>query len=179
MVATVAEPVARRINTANTQASRMTEMLAAVAHSASLVPMPVSTSTCLKPPPAATIRMMPATGGNDVSMHLVIWSRVMPAPRPSVKIPTTTAINSAISGRPSVSKVKRTRLSSSSMKMSTNALPIINPTGSSTLNIVMPKDGRRRSGARVSVCVTVRVPSPGSSTAVVGPPDRRRRSRRH
>jgi hypothetical protein len=72
IVATVAEPVASRISTASTQASRMAEMWAAVAHSASFVPMPVSTRTCLKPPPAATIMMMPATGGNDVSRHLVI-----------------------------------------------------------------------------------------------------------
>ena len=144
MVATVAEPVASRISTASTQASRMTEILAAVAHSASFVPMPVSTSTCLKPPPAATIRMMPATGGNDVSRHLVIWSRVIAAPRPRVKMPTTTAINSAISGRPRMSKVCRSRLFSSSMKMSTSALPIISATGSRTLNSVMPKDGRCR-----------------------------------
>ena len=72
MVATVADPVARRISTASTQASRMTEMLAPLAHSASTVPMPVSTSTCLNPPPAATIRMMPATGGSADSRHLAI-----------------------------------------------------------------------------------------------------------
>jgi len=67
MVATVAEPVASRINTANTQASRMTEIPVFFAHSASIVPIPVSTRTCLKPPPVATIRMMPAIGGSDVS----------------------------------------------------------------------------------------------------------------
>ena len=83
-------------------------------------------------------------------------------------MPTMTAISSAISGRPRVSKIWRTRLFSSSMKMSTSALPIINPTGSSTLNIVMPKDGRCRS-VRVAVCVPVKVPSP-SASAVVAPP---------
>src|SRR3954469_316791 len=72
MVATVAEPVASRMSTASTQASRITEMWAAVAHSASFVPIPVSTSTCLNPLPAATIKMMPATGGRDVSRHLAI-----------------------------------------------------------------------------------------------------------
>ena len=45
-----------RISTASTQASSSTETFASWAHSASSVPMPVSTSTCLKPPPAATIR---------------------------------------------------------------------------------------------------------------------------
>ena len=65
MVATVAEPVARRIRTAITQASRITETLAPLAQSASSVPIPVSTRTCLKPPPAETISRMPAMGGSD------------------------------------------------------------------------------------------------------------------
>lgn len=72
IVATVAEPVASLINTTSTHANRMTEILAPLAQSASSVPMPLSTSTCLKPPPVATIRMMPATGGSEVSMHLTI-----------------------------------------------------------------------------------------------------------
>ena len=54
MVATVADPVASRIRTASTQASTSTEMCTPSAQRASMVPMPVSTSTCLNPPPAAT-----------------------------------------------------------------------------------------------------------------------------
>ena len=72
MVATVAEPVASRMSTARVHASRITETLAPLAQSASNVPMPVSTSSCLKPPPAATMRMMPATGGSDDSTHFTI-----------------------------------------------------------------------------------------------------------
>jgi len=68
------------------------------------VPMPLSTRTCLKPPPAATIRMMPATGGRPDSMHLVSSLRVMPAPRPRVNMPTITARSNAISGVPRVSR---------------------------------------------------------------------------
>src|SRR4029079_11623745 len=63
MVATVAEPGARRVSTAGIQASTMPGKWAPSAHRASSVPIPLSTRTCLKPPPAATIRMMPATGG--------------------------------------------------------------------------------------------------------------------
>ena len=77
-MATVAEPVASRISTASTQASSSTEMLASLAQSASRVPMPVSTSTCLKPPPAATISRMPAIGGSDDSIDLVMPSLSMP-----------------------------------------------------------------------------------------------------
>src|SRR3954471_20862376 len=44
MVAIVAEPVARRMSTASTQPSRITETLASRAQSASSVPTPLSTS---------------------------------------------------------------------------------------------------------------------------------------
>src|SRR6478752_1387201 len=84
MVATVAEPVARRISTARIQASTMTGKWAPSAHRASSVPIPLSTRTCLKPPPAATIRMIPATGRGPDSMATVRCLRVMPAPRPRV-----------------------------------------------------------------------------------------------
>src|SRR5258706_12226232 len=46
MVATVAEPVASLINTASTQASRITEIPVPLAQSASIVPLQVSTRTC-------------------------------------------------------------------------------------------------------------------------------------
>src|SRR5919112_5190990 len=67
IVATVADPVARRISTASTQASSSTETSASLAQSASRVPMPVLTSTCLKPPPAATISRIPAMGGSEAA----------------------------------------------------------------------------------------------------------------
>ena len=111
--------------------------------------------TCLKPPPAATIRMIPATGGSPDSMHLVTSLRSIPAPRPRVNMPTTTAMESANSGVPRVSNTNRTRLALSSMKMSTSALPNIRTTGSRTENNVMPNDGRRPvlAASAKSVCV--------------------------
>ena len=144
MVATVADPVASRISTAMSHASTMTEKWAPSAQRASRVPMPVSTSTCLKPPPAATIRMIPATGGSPDSMHRVISLRCMPAPRPRVNMPTTTAMSSAINGVPRVSNTCRSGLDFSSTKMSTTALPSISTTGSRTLASVMANEGLRR-----------------------------------
>ncbi len=78
IVAMVAEPVARRISTASTHASSSTETLASRAQSASRVPMPVSTSTCLKPPPAETISRMPAIGGSADDTVSESCSRSMP-----------------------------------------------------------------------------------------------------
>src|SRR3954470_4739228 len=54
VVATVAEPVARRIPTATSHPSSSTEMFLPVAQSAMTLATPASTSSCLKPPPAAT-----------------------------------------------------------------------------------------------------------------------------
>ena len=126
MVATVAEPVARRISTASTHASSSTEMSLAAAQSASSVPMPVSTRTCLKPPPAATISRMPAIGGSD-GLHDLRDLAPGPCPesRPSVNIATTSEINSANSGSPIRSSTRRSGCDLSSIRMSASALPII------------------------------------------------------
>ncbi len=64
-VATVAEPVARRMSTATSQPAISGFMADSVMELAITSPMPESTSVCLKPPPAATIRMMPATEPKD------------------------------------------------------------------------------------------------------------------
>ena len=64
MVATVAEPVANRMPTATSQPSISGERLAPYAASAIRSPTPESTSSCLKPPPAATISRIPAMAGS-------------------------------------------------------------------------------------------------------------------
>ena len=100
MVATVADPVASRISTATTQASSSGEMLLPAIASPMAPPIPVSTSTCLKPPPAATMSSGPAIGGSEVSNDFDSSVLFMPVPTPRVKIATTTAISSATSGVP-------------------------------------------------------------------------------
>src|SRR3954449_852142 len=64
IVATVAEPVATRMPTATSQPSSSALRCASLAASATTLPTPASTSTCLKPPPAATISRIPAIGGS-------------------------------------------------------------------------------------------------------------------
>ena len=158
IVAMVAEPVASRIRAASTQASSSTEMFASLAQSASNVPIPLSTRTCLKPPPAATMSKIPAIAGRAAPVVLEMVSRSIPDPRPRVNIATTTAISRAMIGVPSTSSTCRTIWSSSLMKISAMALPSINTTGSRTLKIVMANDGRL-------VLTSV---SSGSASKVVG-----------
>ena len=86
-------------------------------------PIFVSTSVCLKPPPAATISRMPAIGGSDCSERLApIALASMPAPRPRVNTATITAMSSAIKGVPRKSSTTRTGAFLSAMKMSASAL---------------------------------------------------------
>src|SRR3954471_5264103 len=65
IVATVAEPVASRMPTATSQPRMSGEKFAPFAQSAMRPPTPESTSSCLKPPPAATISRIPAIAGSD------------------------------------------------------------------------------------------------------------------
>src|ERR1700731_1585094 len=161
-VATVADPVASRISTAITHASSNTETWAPLAQSASIVPIPLSTRICLNPPPAATIKMMPATGGRPDATHFANSSRDIPTPTPKVNMPTTTAMSSATNGVPRTSKTTRNGLLSSLTKTSTTALPSISATGTSTLNSVIPNEGRRHPCS---------VRSRRISSAGAGPPD--------
>ena len=64
MVATVAEPVASRMATATSQPRTSGERLAPLAQLAMRSPMPESTSSCLNPPPAATMSRIPAIAGS-------------------------------------------------------------------------------------------------------------------
>ena len=90
-VATVAEPVATRINTATSQARNSTGRLLPLIASAITPAIPVSIRTCLKPPPAPTINKMPAMGGRELSSDFEMALRSIPPPRPSSTIPTRTA----------------------------------------------------------------------------------------
>jgi hypothetical protein len=100
MVATVAEPVARRMATATSQPSSRTERFAPCAACVMALPTPESTRVCLKPPPAPTIKRTLAMGGSESATVAEIRSRSKPALRPSVNIATTTAASRANSGVP-------------------------------------------------------------------------------
>lgn len=62
MVATVAEPVASRMNTATNQPTTNTEMDRFRVASAITCATPVSTRVCLNPPPAPTMSRIAAMG---------------------------------------------------------------------------------------------------------------------
>ena len=144
MVATVAEPVARRISTAISQASTSTEKLAPSAQRASSGADAGVDQHLLEA----------AAGGDDQDDagdrrqtrldalgDLVAAHAGAPAEGEHADDDGDAAARSA--GCRAVSKICRNHWFSSSMKMSTSALPSISTTGSSTLNSVMPKDGRR------------------------------------
>src|SRR6476661_7060793 len=82
MVATVADPVPRRISTATSQPSTSTEMLTPSAQSLMTLPTPASISVCLNPPPAATMRMMLAIAGSADPTESLTWPLFRPDPRP-------------------------------------------------------------------------------------------------
>lgn len=130
MVATVAEPVARRMATAMSQASSSAGIDQLLEKSRIIRPTPTSISVCLKPPPAPTISRMPAIGASDFSTVEESRSLVNPAARPSVNIPTMTAASRAMSGEPMTSVTRWMPLSLSSTTMSTSALPSMRTTGS-------------------------------------------------
>ena len=140
--------------------------------------MPVSTSTCLKPPPAATISRMPAMGGRASLTDLVMASLFMPEARPKVNIATNTEISSAMNGLPITSKTFCTPFSGSSTMMSTIALAIISATGSSTVASVLPNEGRvstalssrpsNRCGGGTSTQRPASRPNSGPETITVG-----------
>ncbi len=142
MVATVAEPVARRMATAISQASSSAGIDQSLEMSRIIWPTPASIRVCLKPPPAPTISRMPAIGARDFSTVVDRRSLVKPAARPSVNMPTITAASNAISGEPMTSKTRCTLCAGSSTTMSTSALDSISTTGSSMVARVAPKPGR-------------------------------------
>lgn len=155
MVATVADPVATRMRTATSQASSSTETPLSLTKSATTSAIPVSMRVCLNPPPAPTIKRIPAIGGSALLRTSEMSSLLMPDARPSVKIATRTDSSSATNGSPMKSSTLRPVVPSSSA-MSANALPIIRTTGSRTVPRVMPKPGRR---SRFSVVASKRSPA--------------------
>ena len=133
-VATVAEPVARRISTATSQASSSTEMCAPLTQSAMRSPMPVSTRVCLNPPPAATISRMPAIGGSDCLERLGDAVAVHPGAAAEGEHGHDDGDEQRDQrGADEVEDLLRPGSPSSSTKMSAIALPIISTTGSSTV----------------------------------------------
>ncbi len=106
-VATVAEPVASRIPTAISQPSSSTEIPEPLARSPITPATPESESTCLNPPPAATISMIEATPGRPEPREALTWPRFMPEVWPTATIATSTPTNSAKDGSPTKSSTLR------------------------------------------------------------------------
>lgn len=156
MVATVAEPVARRMTTAISQASSRAGIDQSLEMSRTIWPTPESMRVCLKPPPAPTMRRTPAIGASDFSTVEDSRSLVNPAARPSVNMPTITAASRAISGEPMTSKTRCTVCSGLSTTMSTSALASIRTTGSRIVATAARKLGRfsRSSLARAGVILS-------------------------
>jgi hypothetical protein len=102
--------------TATSQPKSSGEMLEPWAMSPMTLPTPASTIICLKPPPAATISMIPARGGSpDANESLVRWIP-HPAPRPKVTMLTSTAASSATAGVPMKSRKLSSLLLSSRVR---------------------------------------------------------------
>src|SRR5471032_420615 len=100
VIATVAEPVARRINAATSQPNSSGDICTAVATLTISFEMPLSISTRPKPPPAPTISVIPAIGARQSPQNFWIWSRVKPRLAPKVQKLTSTAVSSATSELP-------------------------------------------------------------------------------
>src|SRR6195952_2291483 len=83
-VATVAEPVASRMSTATNQASSSGEIVEPSTQDAIIFEIPLSTNTCFRPPPAATMSRMPAIGGSAASTVLDSRALSNPAAMPGV-----------------------------------------------------------------------------------------------
>ncbi len=110
-------------------------------HSLTALPTPTSIRVCLKPPPAPTMKTMPAIGPRDFSTVVEIRALLKPAARPSVSMPSRTAASSAISGEPMKSKTRWGSALGSSITTSTRALPSIRTTGSRIVASTAPKLG--------------------------------------
>ena len=99
---------------------------------ASSLAMPVSTRICLKPPPAATMRRMPAIGGREAPMQSLMASLSIPEVLPRVKIASRVVSSRANIGWPRKSRTLRMTVPFAA-KMSARALPIMRMTGSRTV----------------------------------------------
>ncbi len=145
-VATVADPVATRMSAAMNQArSRMPMPLAPCANEAMTWPIPVSTRTCLNPPPAPTMSRMPAMGGSAAVMLVCRDLRFIPPGRPRRKNPASTAMVSAMAGVPRKSRIVFHSAVLFGAVMSATAFPSISTTGRRMLMIAAANDGRLRS----------------------------------
>ena len=100
VIATVAEPVARRISAATSQPNSSGDRCTAVATLTISFEMPLSISTRPKPPPAPTISVMPAIGARQSPQNFWICSRLKPRLAPKVQKLTSTAISNATSELP-------------------------------------------------------------------------------
>src|SRR5260370_4432592 len=85
VMATVAEPVARRISAATNQPSSNGDRCAADAVVTSSCEMPLSRNTLPKPPPAPTINVIPAIGARHSPQNFLICARSKPRDPPNLQ----------------------------------------------------------------------------------------------
>src|ERR1041385_8499139 len=98
LIATVADPVAMRINAATSQPKTNGESCAELAARLTTSATPLLIRIRLKPPPAPTTSNALAVGPRQSSVNLRICARLNPRENPNVKRLTTTEIVNAQSG---------------------------------------------------------------------------------
>lgn len=99
-IETVAEPVAIRTNAAIIQPSRKMDMLECSTKVPMILLIPVETSTPLKPPPAPTIRRIPATAGREAPNESLTVFHEIPEATLRTSMDTIRDIANAITGLP-------------------------------------------------------------------------------
>src|SRR4051812_18902282 len=140
VIATVAEPVATRINPATTHASNSGDAWEPIATLAIAPPTPLCTSTWLKPPPAPITSRIVAVGARQSLQNFIRSSLVKCRGLPSDQNENNSATNSATIGLPAKCSAERAGLAASKAKSATLPKTISN-TGINTVKSEMPKPG--------------------------------------
>ena len=183
VMATVAEPVATRINAATNQEKKIMLIFAPVAISAIAWPTPLLISTCLNAPPAPMISTIDAIGARHSLVNLEMSCFENPRLYPSEKKENTTAIKSAMISWPINSQNSVIGLVALGSMMLASEPISIRITGSKIVNSVMPKLGSLRpsltancSASSAGGCRAMRLPiylpNKGPAMIATGSPTR-------
>ena len=110
MVATVADPVARRTATATSHPARRAGTAACWIQAAMMLAIPESTRVCLNPPPAPTMSRIPAMGASEAPTRPLTSSAPSPRRAPKRYMAARTVISRATIGLPTNRAAWTTRL---------------------------------------------------------------------